>query len=89
VILSLSEEDESTPARIVKNLTKELKTISILEGIVEGQVFSKAQVEALGDLPSKDQLRAQFMATLLAPVAAFARVLDGYGKKLAEVQPAV
>ncbi len=89
VILSLSEEDESTPARVVKNLMRELKTISILEGIVEGQIFSKAQVEALGDLPSKAQLRSQFMATLLAPVAAFARVLDGYGKKLAEQTPVV
>ncbi len=39
----------------------------VCEGIVEGKIFSKAQVEALGDLPSKDQLRSQFMATLLAP----------------------
>ncbi len=81
VILSLSEEDESTPARVIKNFTKELKTIAILEGIVEGKVFSKAEVEALGSLPSKDQLRAQFMATLLAPVSAFVRVLDAYAKK--------
>ena len=88
VILSLSEEEESTPARVIKNLAKELKTISMLEGIVEGQVFSKAQVEALGDLPSKDQLRAQLLATMMAPIAAFARVLDAQGKKLAEAAPA-
>jgi large subunit ribosomal protein L10 len=82
VILSLSEEDETTPARIIKGLMKEMKTISILEGIVEGKVFSKAQVEALGDLPSKDQLRAQFMATIIGPVASFVRVLDAHAKKM-------
>jgi large subunit ribosomal protein L10 len=87
-ILAISTEDEVAPARIVKSLAKDVKTISILEGIVEGKVFSKAQVEALGDLPSKDQLRAQLLATFNGPIAAFARVLDGYGKKLAEAAPA-
>lgn len=88
VILSVSQDDETTPARIVKNLTKELKTISILEGIVEGKLFSKAEVEALGALPSKDQLRAQLMSVFNGPAAAFVRLLDAYGKKKAEGVPA-
>lgn len=87
-ILAISTEDEVAPARIVKSMAKEVKTLSILEGIVEGKMFSKAQVEAMGDLPSKDQLRAQFLATLNGPVAAFVRVLDAYGKKLGEAAPA-
>lgn len=92
VIIAASEEDETAPARIIKGLTKELKTISILEGIMEGKIFSKAQVEALGDLPSKDQLRAQLLATLMAPISAFARVLSAYVEKSGEskaVTPAV
>ncbi len=84
VILSLSQEDESTPARVIKNFTKDIKTISILEGIVEGKILNKAQVEALGSLPSKDQLRSQLLATMLAPISAFARLLDAYGKKMGE-----
>jgi len=88
VILSLSAEDEVAPARAVKALTKEVKTFSILEGFVEGKLFSKAQVEALGDLPGKDQLRAQFMSVLNGPIAAFVRVLDAHAKKLGEAVPA-
>ncbi len=88
-ILAISMEDEVAPARIVKTMAKEVKTLSVLEGIVEGKKFSKAQVEALGDLPSKDQLRAQFLATLNGPLAAFVRVLDAYGKKLSEAAPVV
>jgi large subunit ribosomal protein L10 len=84
VILSMSSEDEVAPARIVKGLTKEVKTISILEGFVEGKLFSKAQVEALGDLPGKDQLRAQFLSVLNGPAAAFVRLLDAYSKKIGE-----
>jgi large subunit ribosomal protein L10 len=87
VIMSMSSEDEVTPARLVKNLTREVKTFSILEGFVEGKLFSKAQVEALGDLPSKDQLRAQFMSVLNGTISAFVRVLDGRVKKLGEAVP--
>jgi large subunit ribosomal protein L10 len=87
VILSISNEDEVAPARIVKNLTKEVKTISILEGFVEGKLFSKIQVEDLGSLPSKDQLRAQFMSVLNGTISAFVRVLDGRAKKLGESAP--
>jgi large subunit ribosomal protein L10 len=83
--MSLSTEDEIAPARVIKNLTKEVKTISILEGFFEGKLFSKAQVEALGSLPSKDQLRAQFMSVLNGTAAAFVRVLDARAKKLGEV----
>ena len=87
VIMSVSSDDEVAPARIVKTLSKEIKSISILEGFVEGKLFSKAQVETLGSLPSKDQLRAQFMSVLNGTISAFVRVLDAHAKKMAEVTP--
>lgn len=82
VILSISETDETTPARVIKGLAKEVKTFSILEGLVDGKIMSKDQVNALADLPSKDQLRAQFMSVLNGPMSAFARVLNAYSEKL-------
>ena len=88
VILAISQEDEVTPARLVKTAGKDVKTISILEGIIEGKAFSKAEVETLGGLPSKDQLRSQFMSVLNGPISAFARVLDARAKKMAEAAPA-
>ena len=88
-ILAISEDDEVAPARVIKTLSKEVKTISMLEGIVEGKKFTKLQMETLGDLPSKDQLRSQLLSVFNGPIAGFARVLDAYGKKLAEVVPAV
>lgn len=82
VILSLSQEDETIPARIIRNLTKEIKTFVILEGILDGKIATKAQVETLGSLPSKDQLRAQFMSVLNGPISAFARVLNARAEKM-------
>ena len=51
---------------------------------MEGVLFSKAQVETLGGLPTKDQLRSQFMSVLNGPAAAFVRLLDAYSKKKGE-----
>jgi large subunit ribosomal protein L10 len=84
VILSISQDDETTAARIIKNLGKDFKTIAILEGVLDGKMLSKEQVMALADLPSKDQLRAQFMSVLNGPIAAFARVLNAYAEKMGE-----
>ena len=77
VILSISEEDETTPARIIKALGKEIKTITVLEGVIDGKVISKAQVAALADLPSKQQLLGQLVGTINAPVSGFVNVLAG------------
>ncbi len=89
VILSVSSDDETTPARLVKNLSKDLKTISVLEGIVDNKLVNKAQVLALADLPSKNQLRAQIIATINAPVTGFVNVLVGNIRGLINVLNAV
>ncbi len=82
VILSISNEDETTAARVIKNLARDIKTFSIIEGVVDGKVLSKLEIIALADLPSKDQLRSQFMSVLNGPMSAFARLINAYAEKL-------
>lgn len=89
VILSVSKEDETVAARVIKNLSKDIKSLNILEGLMDGALVSKAQVETLGSLPSKDQLRAQLLSVFNGPIAALARLLDAYGKKKGEGSLAV
>ncbi len=89
VILSLSEEDETTPARIIKNLSKDIKTIMALEGMVDGKLIDKAQVAALADLPSKDQLRGMLVGTINAPVSGFVNVLAANLRGLVNVLNAI
>jgi large subunit ribosomal protein L10 len=89
VILSLSQEDEVAPARIIKNISKEVKTIGILSGILDGQFASREQMLALADLPSKDELRAKVVGTINAPVTGFVNVLAGNLRGLINVLNAV
>ncbi|MEK7618432.1 MAG: 50S ribosomal protein L10 [Patescibacteria group bacterium] len=77
VILSVSTEDETGPARGIKNLSKEIKSLSILEGVVDGKVVGKDMVMVLADLPGKDVLRAQVVGTINAPITGFVNVMAG------------
>ncbi len=77
IILSVSEEDETISARSIKALSKEVKSLRMLEGIIDGKIVNKTTVMALADLPSKDELRAQVIRTINGPVSGFVNVLSG------------
>ncbi len=89
VVLSISEEDETAPARVIKTVGKDVKTISMLAGVADGQFLTKAQMESLADMPSKDQLRAQLVGTLNAPISGFVNVLAGNLRGLINVLNAI
>ncbi len=89
VIVSVSQEDEVAPARVIKAFGKQVKTIGILSGVLDGTYASKEQMIALADLPSKDQLRAQLVGTINAPVSGFVNVLAGNLRGLINVLNAV
>jgi len=52
------------------------KTASIIGGRIDGKVYNGQDVETLSKLPSKDQMRAEFLATLEAPMAQTLAVMD-------------
>ena len=70
--------DPIAPARIVCEFAKKnkLKTLSIKGGVVEGSVLSAADLNGIGELPSKNALVASVLGTFLAPISSLAFVLD-------------
>lgn len=64
-----SEEDYITAAKTVREFGKANDTIEILSGFVEGQLYDKESVIKLSELPSMDELRAQFVGLLEAPMS--------------------
>ncbi len=73
---AVTNDDPIAPARIVSQFAKENKVLSIKGGFVEGKVVSVDELNAFGELTSKNDLVAQVLGTLLAPVSALACVLD-------------
>lgn len=52
------------------------KAIEVIGGRFEGQLYNGAEIAMLSQLPSKDQMRAQFLATLEAPMAQTLAVMN-------------
>ncbi len=68
--------DPIAPARIVSQFAKQNKILAIKGGFVEGKAVSVEELTAFGELTSKNDLVAQVLGTLLAPISSLAFVLD-------------
>jgi len=87
-----SYEDEIAPAKIIANFRKEKEKtdkIFFLGGILENKLLSKAEMEALSQLPSKPELYAKLVGSLNAPVSGFVNVLAGNLRGLVGVLKAI
>lgn len=83
--------DEVSAAKTIADFKKANKevTISIEGGVLGTKALSADEVKALAKLPSQDELRAQLVGTLHAPITSFVRVLGGNLRGLVQVLKAV
>lgn len=79
------EEDVCGAAKVIKNFAKEFKKPEVKSGILDGDVLNASQIEALADLPSRDQLLAQLLAVINAPASKLVRTINEPGSALARV----
>jgi large subunit ribosomal protein L10 len=70
-----STESPSTPAKVATKIAKDHDKFVIRAGYFDGQVFDAKGVESLATMPGKDELRAQYLMTLLAVPTDFVRML--------------
>ena len=66
-------EDETVAPRLVKKALKDYTNLSIKAGLSNGQAIDEKGVMALASIPGKEQLVAQLLYVLNAPVAGLAR----------------
>lgn len=67
----------AAPAKALSKFAKDSKIMVLRGGIMGQSVFDEAGVQALTELPGKDQLRAQVVGTLQAPIVGLVNVLAG------------
>lgn len=89
ILAAVGMNDEVSAAKLLKELSKEKKSIMLVAGILEGKVISQSEVERLAALPTKEQLLGQLVGTLNAPVSGFVNVLAGNLRGLVTVLSAV
>lgn len=78
LLYAFNSVDEVAPAQSLAGFAKTNPTLAFVGAISADGVFINADdVRALASLPSKDQLRAQLVGTIGAPLSGFANVLAG------------
>ena len=78
LIYAISSEDEVAPAKVLSTFAKTHDALVIVGGFGEdGTLQSADDVKALANLPSKAQLVAEVIATLLSPVHDVTNALSG------------
>lgn len=78
LLYAFNAEDEVAPAQSLNAFAKENPTLQFVGAITgEGLFIDADNVKALAGLPSKDQLIAQVVATLLSPVNDITNALSG------------
>ena len=73
--IAYSFEDPAAPAKIATKVAKGEEKFIIKGGYVDGQTLDAKGVEALSKMPTKDELRASFLALLVAAPQNFLALL--------------
>jgi large subunit ribosomal protein L10 len=84
--IAWSFEEPSMAARLLRDISRENEKLKIKAGLLDGQVLSaKAVEDQLATLPSKDEMRARFLATLNAPAQRFVMLLNAPAREFVGV----
>ncbi len=83
--VAYTHADPVALAKALSKFAKETPTYTFRAGVVEGRVINMAEVKALADLPSKEELFSKLLYMINAPATMLARTLNGVGRNLAVV----
>lgn len=81
--LTFVKGDVAAAAKAIRDSSKTLPALVVKGGVLGGNALSAADVTALADLPSREQLLAQFAGAMQAPLVKTARLLQAVPAKFA------
>ena len=71
-----ADGDMVAAAKALADSAKESRVLEIRGGVLQGRTMSAAEVEALATLPPLEILRGQVLGAIIAPVTAFAALVN-------------
>jgi large subunit ribosomal protein L10 len=84
--LAMGFDDELAPARVIFQYAKTHNALEIVGAITaDGQVLDAAQVKALANLPTREQLLGQVVGTIAAPLTGFVGVMSANVRSIINV----
>lgn len=80
--IAYSDHDLVEPAKILMNFAKDHGSLIIRGGFLEGKPLTFKEVDALSKLPSREEMIARALSSMLAPASKFAYVLKAVPRSL-------
>ena len=74
--LAISTTDARAPARILAKYAKQFPALELIAGVVEGAYNDQAGIQALSQVPSREELLGKLLGSIQSPITNFARVLN-------------
>ena len=91
--LAYSSEDPVGVAKVIADQAKTIETMQLISGVLvtgeKGKVLSEADIKALGEMPSREDLLCKLLYVLNAPTTNFVRTLNEVPASFARVLSAV
>ena len=79
--IAISATDATAPARILAKFAKQYPALELVAGIVEGNYNDQAGIQALSQIPSREELLGKLLGSIQSPITNFARVLNQIAEK--------
>jgi large subunit ribosomal protein L10 len=87
--IAITYTDVVSPAKVLIDLTKEIKTLGIKAGQISGRPMDFNDIKKLASLPGREQLLAQVLSAMQAVPTSMVRVLSGIILKMLFVLKAI
>lgn len=89
IALILGPESQVDPAKLVVDFAKEVEALEVKGGFMDGVFLTPAQVFALSQIPSRDELYAKMMGSINSPLSGVVGVTSGVLSALTRAVDAV
>jgi large subunit ribosomal protein L10 len=87
--IALSYDDPVAPAKILTEFAKKNDKLELKIGVLEGKVMDSSAITALSALPSREELLAQVLRTMIAVPTSLVTALSDVPRRLVNVLQAI
>jgi large subunit ribosomal protein L10 len=87
--IALVTEDPVAPAKALVEFAKSNKVFELKAGMLDGKLLTAADIKALSDLPSREELLGKMLGSMSAPATNFVGVLAAIPRSLVQVLGAI
>jgi large subunit ribosomal protein L10 len=87
--IALSMDDPVAPAKVLTEFAKTNNKLEIRVGVLDGKKMNIENIKALADLPSREELLARVLATMMAVPTSLVTALSDVPRRMVNVLQAI